>query len=188
MDIRSVNSQGELRPYTDDINVEMYDSSNTLMRSELCKLTGINGCWVYNYVVFTVGTYTIKIYEISSQQYLWTNSFSVTSGYALSFFTFTIVPSSPSAWQDFTIKVDLTDGCGNPYVDTVDVTLSATNGISGELVKTTSTASATFNVYCQSPGLNTVIASALLINSNTTFTVLQDLIKFISLSPQVISK
>ena len=137
MDIKSVDEDGDYRPYTGDINVNLYDVSLVLMKSQLCKLTGINGCSVYDYVVYLPAKYYIKIFEISSSSFLWTKSFTVTSGYSLSFFTFTISPPSPSAWQDFTINIALADGCGNPFTDLTEVTLSSPNGISGELVKST---------------------------------------------------
>ena len=187
MDVKSVNEKSDYRPYNGDIKVNLYDVSLNLMKSEPCKFTGIHGCTVYDYTIYLPGKYYIKIFEISSSSFLWTKSFTVVSGYSLSFFTFSISPPSPSAWQDFKIDLTLTDGCGSPFTDLAEVTLSSTNGISGELVKSTSTSILTFTVYCQNPGPNTVIASSMSVSSNTTLTVLQDLIKFIDLSPKVLN-
>ena len=186
MDILSYDSSGDIKPDTLDVNVNLYDSSWNLLRSQLCKLTGINGCTVYSYTTTSPGTYYIKILEDSPVSTLWTSSgFTVTQGSSLSYFTFSFSIASPSAWQDFSVTVTLMDGCGVIYVVSSQVTLSATNGISGTLVQTTSTGSAIFNVYCQTTGSNIIVATSSSISSNTTISILQDKISIISLVPIV---
>lgn len=185
MDIKSYNYDVN-RPFTADVNVNLYDSTMNLLIQKACKLTGINGCTVYDYYISDPGTFYIKIIDTKPVSTLWTSpGFVVTQGSALSYFAFSFSNNSPSAWQDFTVTLQLTDGCGVTYVNEVLVTLSATNGISGTLFQTTSTGTVSFDVYCENPGANTIVASGLSASRNTTITILQDKISFISLDPTV---
>jgi hypothetical protein len=189
MDIKSFTADGNIRPYTAEININLYNSSSVLMKSDQCKLIGINGCDVLNYVVFTPGDYYITITELPKYDLLWTSeNFHVSQGFALSYFTFSINTLAPSAWSDFKVRLDLTDGCGVPYLETATVTLSATKGISGDIQKTTNLGYIVHDVYCQKSGTNTIIATSQTVTSNTTITVLQDKILLVEVSPTVRKK
>lgn len=185
MVILSYNN-GNTAPFTADVNVNLYSSTNTLLKTELCHLSGISGGTATNYNTPSVGSYYVKIIDSTTSELYWTSpSFSVVQGSSLSSFTFSFNPTSPSAWQDFTITVGLLDGCGVTYAVSSSVTLTASNGISGTLTQTTSTGTATFSVYCQNSGANTITATSGATTGYSTITILPDVISFTSLSPIV---
>ena len=165
------------------INVNVYTSADGLVKSKSCNLVDSLGCTVTGFIISTPGAYYCTVTDTTALVLSQINNFSVSSD--IQVIQIQSFPSEPSAYFDFIVTVKLKDNCGTLISQSTQITISGSLSIVGTLTLTSSSGSASFNVYCPDYGPQIVTASAGGLTNTLSISILQDILKITSFNPEV---
>jgi hypothetical protein len=197
-----ITKQPSLVTDTFSVKVEIYDSSDTTLvtrgsysvtisldPSETLSgtLTGTTSSGSFSFSGLGIAKYgSYKIKAVGTD---------LTTGYSstftvLDFTTITLASTSTSYSEncDFTVTATLKDQLGGTWTQSLSLLLSGSNVQPSSALNPTVTGSHSFTIYCTSYGTLTLTASSGTISATLTLTILQNRLKFDSVSPVVIFK